>query len=434
MQQRSRVFVLTDISSLRTGYKEPDDTQSLVRLLLYANDLELEGLVATYSKHWQGEVKPDYIETIVRQYGQVCAQLQAHDSRYPSEAELLRLIKAGNPLDGPAYVGEGHDTEGSEHLVAAMMKEDNRPLWVIVWGGTTDLAQALWKAELLIGQSAFEQMLAGLRVYSVVDQYAMGSWIRDHYPNLFYVLSSLAVRGMYKGGDLSLVSDVWLETHVTEGHGPLGAAYPKYDGGDIYSRSVKGIKEGDSPSFLYLIPNGLGVPERPDWGGWGGRFVQAEGMPSRHYFDAEESAPAHEHEHAAYWSSVYRWREAYQRSFQARMDWCVLPPEQANYEPIVVISSEREQEVISGATIALDASASSDRQGRQLIFRWFVYHEAGTYDGELELQGEETPQLSFTAPEVAAPQTIHVVIAVTNDGEPPLTGYGRVVLTVYPRV
>ena len=61
-----------------------------------------------------------------------------------------------------------------------------------------------------------------------------------------------AMRGMYRGGDVSLVSSRWVETHI-HGHGSLGDLYPDYDGGDIWSRTlgrVRGIKEGDSPSFL----------------------------------------------------------------------------------------------------------------------------------------------------------------------------------------
>ncbi len=59
------------------------------------------------------------------------------------------------------------------------------------------------------------------------------------------------------------------------GHGPLGDLYPDYNGGDIWSGTlgpVRGTKEGDSPSFLSLVPNGLSDPERPWLGSWGGRF------------------------------------------------------------------------------------------------------------------------------------------------------------------
>ena len=66
----------------------------------------------------------------------------------------------------------------------------------------------------------------------------------------------------------------WVKA-IIHGHGPLGDLYPDYNGGDIWSSrlgGVRGIKEGDTPSFLALVPNGLFDPDRPSLGSWGGRF------------------------------------------------------------------------------------------------------------------------------------------------------------------
>ena len=74
-----------------------------------------------------------------------------------------------------------------------------------------------------------------------------------------------AYRGMYRGGEASLVSPEWVEANI-HGHGALGDLYPNYRGGDIWSGTlgpVRGIKEGDTPSFLSLIPNGLSDPRSP---------------------------------------------------------------------------------------------------------------------------------------------------------------------------
>ena len=43
---RPRVIVITDISSMQPGILEPDDTQSMIRFLLYANEVDIEGLIA----------------------------------------------------------------------------------------------------------------------------------------------------------------------------------------------------------------------------------------------------------------------------------------------------------------------------------------------------------------------------------------------------
>ena len=44
-EPKQRLIVLTDIEA------DPDDSQSLVRLLLYANQIDIEGIVATTSTH-----------------------------------------------------------------------------------------------------------------------------------------------------------------------------------------------------------------------------------------------------------------------------------------------------------------------------------------------------------------------------------------------
>lgn len=420
--QRTRALVLTDISSPVGGYAEPDDTQSLVRLLLYANDLELEGLVATYSKHGHNAY-PEYIRMIVAAYGKVLPQLRQHDAGYPSREALAELVRCGNPQDGPEEVGEGKDTEGSEWIIACGERADERPLWILVWGGTTDLAQALWKVRHTQGEAGYTRFKSRLRIYAIDDQYGMGSRVRDENPDLFYILSHHSCRGMYKEGDAAYVSPAWVDAHVRAFHGPLGAAYPMYDGGDPWG-GVKGLKEGDSPSLLYLLPNGLGRPEHPGWGSWGGRFIRTSS--GNLYTDAEDP---HENGKSAR-KPVFRWREAYQRDFQARMDWCVRGYRDCNHAPVVRMEPLGELAAKPGERIILDASASCDPDGDELHFQWWVYKEAGTYTGETEIRGDRTSLAEVAVPADSAGSIIHIVLSATDSGEPPLTSYARAVIHV----
>lgn len=423
-QRKTRIIVLTDISSDRTGYKEPDDTQSLVRLLLYANHFDIEGIVATYTKHWEREVKPEYIKGVIRAYGKARDCLALHDPEFPTEQQLLSTVKCGNPKDGLDQIGTNKDTEASEWIIRRAEAEDDRPLWIAVWGGTTDLAQALWKIRNNRRSQEVARLVSKLRIYSISDQYGIGSWIRDEFPNLFYIVPDKVYRGMYKGGDRSLTTGDWVEKHIRYNHGPLGEAYPNYDGGDLWDKVV-GLKEGDSPSFMYLIPNGLGDPEKPEYGCWGGRFTPMPHSP-KHYTDAadhsEEGAEPGE------WITVSRWREAYQSSFAARMDWCVLPPEQSEREPTAVIKGEQVRRVRPGEVVELDARGSSNSGLGELSFQWSVYREAGSYEGELRLTGKDRPQASVILPETAATGTIHILLEVKNQGKYTLSSYGRVVL------
>ena len=433
-----RLVVLTDISSLQTGIGEPDDTESLVRLLLYANHFQIEGLIATYTEHVSGRVCTDYIREIVHQYGKVWDNLCKHSPDYPAPAQLLDCIKAGSVYAGMDRIGVGMDTEGSDWIIQVVDKPDSRPVWFTVWGGVTDLAQALWKVKQERTPEEFSSFCKKIRVHAIADQYdEAGPWIRENCPEVFYITSYKAFRGMYRGGDEGLVTKEWLETNICKEHGALGAAYPIYDGGDIWGE-VKGIKEGDTPSFLYLIPNGLGNPEHPEWGSWGGRFVGSDVR----YFDAEDRTQDNadgmaEECTGSPFATVSRWRDAYQRSFQARMDWCVQSYEEANHEPVAVVDGQMQRIVRPGETITLSAKDSFDPDGDGLSFRWWVYEEASTYRtkelcaGEkdtIELQNADTSEVIITIPADVESGCIHVILEVTDSGEPALTGYARVLL------
>jgi hypothetical protein len=433
LPSKTRLIVSTDISSLKAGVGEPDDTQSLVRLLLHANEFDIEGLIATSTKRG-GEAHPEYIRSIVRQYGKVRANLALHDPSYPTEHYLLNRVKAGLP--DTDSIGKGRDSEGSNWIISVVDRADPRPVWIVIWGGSRELAQALWKVKNTRTADEFAAFQSKIRVYAITDQDKTGRWIRAVHPNLFYITSRQAFRGMYRSGDPALVGREWVDKHVTHDHGPLGAAYPNYDGGDPWGR-VRGVKEGDTPSFLYLIPNGLGDPERPEWGSWGGRFAaeaadragsgkDAVCKNTRHYFDAKDTVNGETSERA----TVYRWRPAYQADFQARLDWCVRPPDKANHPPVAVLNGPGERVVRTGEKVVLSAEASHDPDGDRLSYCWFHHPEAGTYEGTIKINGANTPRAWFVAPEVDSRKTIHIILAVTDSGDPALTRYRRVVVTV----
>ena len=271
--EKPRVFVLTDIEN------EPDDAMSMVRFLTYANHYDIEGLVATTSIHQRGRVAPQRIRRIVEAYGQVRDNLEEHEPGFPTAEFLLRRISEGLPVYGMDGVGTGKDSPGSERLIQAVDKDDPRPLWVTVWGGPSVLAQALWKVRATRSADELERFVAKLRVYTISDQDNSGPWLRQEFPGLFYIASpGFNAGGAYHhatwsgisgdyfharfvGADFTLVTNEWLDRHIRS-KGPLGAEYPLWE----Y------LMEGDTPSFLNLIDNGLSDPDHPNWGGWGGRY------------------------------------------------------------------------------------------------------------------------------------------------------------------
>jgi hypothetical protein len=452
VSNRVRVFILTDIEN------EPDDAQSTVRFLTYANHFDVEGFVATTSVHQREKTAAWRLREIVEAYGKVRDNLEKHEPGFPTAAHLLSVIKEGLPAYGMQAVGEGKDSSGSEALIAAVDRDEPRPLWVPVWGGPNVLAQALWKVRATRSPSALAKFIAKLRVYTISDQDDSGPWIRKTFPDLFYIASpGLHAGGAYHfatwsgisgdnfharftGADFSLVDNPWLDEHIRR-KGPLGAHYPR----------VEFLMEGDTPSFLGLVDNGLNVPECPDCGGWGGRYELYTPRTQR-WFQEPETRPLwtdavdevrgfdgrwHTSNHATIW----RWRAAYQNDFAARMDWTIRPYAETNHPPVPKLAHPDQLVAKLGDRVNLSAEGSTDPDGDALSYEWFYYGEAGTFttssgrSGQpVTIQNFDQPTAWFSVPtsRVLRHGTMHIILAVTDHGAPRLTRYQRVIVTVAP--
>jgi hypothetical protein len=448
-----RLIVLTDIEA------DPDDTQSMVRLLLYANEIDIQGLIATTSIHKQTTVHPDSIRNVIGAYAEVHDNLLKHDPAYPTAESLLALVKQGLPEYGMNGVGEGKDSEGSDWIIEVLEEEDDRPLWVSVWGGSNTLAQALHKIRNTKTEAEAEKLIVKLRVYTISDQDDSGIWMRENFPDLFYIVSPggyehstwSAINQRVEGIDNETISNHWLAQQIQQNHGPLGAVYPDVAWG----------MEGDTPSYLLLIPNGLNVPERPDWGGWGGRYEKY--IPEHSSFDSGFTGGVPiEQEPRAIWTNandtylpyvfneygravrrdensftnnkvtLWRWRDDFQNDFAARMDWCTQSYEQANHPPRPCLEHPDKIAVKSGETFGLGARCTTDPDGDSLSYLWFQYPEAGTCKGTFRFSAENTIGVAVTAPTVEQPETGHIILKVTDKGSPPLSRYKRIIVTITP--
>ncbi len=443
-EARTRVIVLTDMTSRETGVREPDDAQSLVRFLLYTNVFEVEGLYATSGLGHGHVTRPEILREIVDAYAQVRPMLTRHDPAFPPADALQRVIRAGQPVAGrdvpvTESVGDGKDTDASRGILEAADRPDARPLWLLFWGGTADLAQALWRARRDRSAAELKRLISRLRVHAIHDQDTTAAWLRAEFPDLYWIQRTNGNRGIYRGGDTSLVSPDWVEENVRRGHGPLGALYPNYAGGDIWSRRlgpVRGIKEGDTPSFLALLPNNLAFgPDGydPALGSWGGRFLPEEEAPHRFLETGDPDVAGSEQDPHPDMGAVYRWRPAFQNDFAARMDWCVLSPKEAKHAPTARLAGPVERLLRPGETVVLDASPSTDPDGDRLRFSWSLYppQKGDGPSNEIRIAGEG-PTARFVAPAVTEPRRFCVLLTVTGGNALPLSSYARVFLRVRP--
>lgn len=441
-----RVIVLTDITN------EPDDEESMVRFLVYSNEYDVEGLVATTSVWLRDKVRPDKIRERIEAYGKVRENLLKHAKGYPTAQHLLSVTKSGLPEFGMAGVGPGKSSEGSRLIIEVVDRPDERPVWVSVWGGPNCLAQALWDVKNARTPQELDTFVAKLRVYTISDQDDSGRWMRITFPKLFYIVSPSEVGHheyykatwtgisgdrQYKNGPFhkfELVDNPWLRKNIIEGHGPLGELYPP----------LKYIMEGDTPSFIGLVSNGLGSSISPSYGGWGGRYVlcqtYAETRPIWTNARGSQDTVVAENgiEYTSDQATIWRWREAYQHDFAARMDWCVAETfEAANHNPVAAFENDTSKAVVkmtvkTGETVKLSTAGTHDPDGDSLSYHWFVYREAGTYAGTVAIEGGDQQQASFVAPKVDQARDIHVILELKDDGEPSLYGCRRIVVTVTP--
>lgn len=358
-------------------------------------------------------------------------------------------------------------SEGGRLLLERIEASSEDPLWILCWGGTNVLASVLLKIQNTRSAADAAKLRSKLRIYTISDQDDTGVWIRNNYPDLFYICSvhgwnqyGMAAwcgisgdrwYGFDKGGpDPTKISKEWIREHIQIG--PLGSAYPEY----------MFIPEGDTPTFLYLIQNGLGVSEHPEYGSWGGRYISTDasgkGVSNGHFSDtADEVIGLDGQKHKSNHATIWRWRDAFQNDFAARMQWTLSAElSKANHHPVIIINGSKGLEPLkfeleAGSTFQLDASATYDPDPRDsFTFKWYHYRDPSATQwsvhnevGQLEIQvlnsAGSIVEVKLPPPEKccvelisrkAMPkgQVLHLILEVKDNGSPSLISYRRVII------
>ena len=442
-----------------------------------------------------------FIDNIVDAYAKVYPNLRIHDPDYPLPAELKSKITWGN-ID---FEGDfSQDTDGSNLIKSLLLDNKPGPLYVTAQGGESTIARALKSiydqyAKTPQWESVQEKVSRKLIIIPSGDQDGTErSYIRPNWPGIrIYQFTGIEfgylAHKRAAAEDKKYFSSDWTRENISE-RGPLGALYRvwgdgkqmvKGDRADYFGMSgytpeqlkqmgymvwlppqPRGsfLGEGDTPTFLNLIDNGLRSYENPQWGGWGGWMYP--GAPSFSLYGAPPPivpadtlgiarglAPAGsdankdnnpKKEPPADLSSFHfppvpprtaaiaaRFLAAAQNDFAARMQWSVTPKfNDANHPPVIRIKGPLAISASLGSTVQLHGEIT-DPDRNAVSARWWQYNDAGTYPGDITFSDPEALTTTFRVPDDAKPgQTINVILEATDSGTPPLTRYQRVVVTI----
>jgi hypothetical protein len=226
----------------------------MAHLLMYSDRFDIEGLVSSPS---YGNGSTSEIFRMIDLYEKDLPKLLRHNSGFTAPEDLRHVTKQGRKGNAP-YRGITTSTEGSDWIIRCAKKEDPRPLWVLVWGGLEDLAQALHDVP---------EIQEKIRVYWIggpnkkwsANAYA---YIAANFPKLWMIEVNSSYYGFFSNNqtpDIIQTTDYY-DRHI-KGAGHLGEDFKSYYDGEI--------KMGDTPSLLYLMQ---GNPEEPTGESWGGSF------------------------------------------------------------------------------------------------------------------------------------------------------------------
>ncbi|QEE28936.1 DUF1593 domain-containing protein [Terriglobus albidus] len=507
-----------------TADPELDDNDTLIRAILYTTDFNVEGLVYQESTfHWKGDGKgttqfrpawgaaraktcpegcttyrwpfPEkeaFIDHIVDAYAKVYKNLKVHNPEYPDPALLKSKIKWGNV----EFEGDfSRDTDGSNLIKSLLMDDKPGPLYVTAQGGQSTIARALRSIYMECHdkpqwQSVKEKISRKLVIIPFGDQDGTyNSYIKPNWPDvaewsLAMVEYGYGIRGSLSPENMVYISGPWTRENVLN-QGPLGALYRVWQDGvvmdptDTFGFTVDKLREmgrqaqekdsfiseGDTPTFLNLLNNGLRA-QNGRWGGWGGIWrdgagpmlniipiqgplppddagfapgLAAQGQKNPNVPDIA-NAPAPQARPQGMRRSPLppevlalnnRFFAASQNDFAARLKWSVTPNfKDANHEPKVTVKGPLDLTAKAGSTVALQGAAS-DPDHNSVKVKWWQYKDAGSYGGSVRIDSPEALKTNIVIPaDAKVGDTIHLILEGTDSGTPALTQYQRVVITV----
>lgn len=454
-RDKFRVVIMTDMTH--------DDGNSLIRYLYYAPYFNTEAIIVTQQLpdyNYNHEGPWNKVTNVLTAYQKEYPQLKKHHPDFPEYESLLKVTKKGRgalPIiwltnekkfareiarrhvestwgdirfhdwigEGNNPNGESKDSEGSEYLQEIFDKDDDRPIYVQMWGGPITFVQALYRYKQRNTDEKFQTLMKKLHVYGILLQDITFDYMIDldkrkalSCDNMGTTTSTYKGERVHPGWLLNDAGHFWRylsvmkETDV-KGHGAMSA---HYDHGG----------EGDTPAFLYLISAKMGLndPLDPTQGSWGNMFKPMGPEFPKKYF---ETCKVDKNE-------LERWIPQVKNSFLNRLQYSLKNPDEVNHEPIAVINGDKSNNLIKlqlkrNKKIKLDASASTDPDGDTVSYNWFFYKEASDYTGAISIKDPSSAIQRITLPKDIGKKSIHLILEVTDKGSPELVSYRRVILS-----
>ena len=443
---------------------EIDDMSTMVRFLLYSCDYDIAAIVQNNSRFQRNGHSKDkasdlipgkkgpWFPVMMEAYKTLVPQLRKHNPDYPTAEYLTSVMRVGNENPRDLYVDpsemQTQNTEGEKLIIQVLLDDDPRPVHIGCWGGANTVASALWRLKYSgdYTKAQFKKAAAKVRIYCIWYQDGGGQWIEDNVTEaqMFQAWGWSYTWDYGSGGGgrdtanpaevVAYMTPEWFQKNQKQNHGVLASLSPQ-----------NFVSEGDTPSWLNLINNGLEAHVDYTLGGWGGRAIVPHPDTKPNYLTDDPGA-SNCGERASRQSVTddgdvkkmnWRWIIAAQNDFAARLDWCVKEVDQANHAPVAKFNGTTVEDgplvkinAAPGEVVSLDARGSTDRDKDTLSYTWWVYTEAGSYGKAVAIEKPTAAKTSMTIPADAAGKTIQVILEVTDNGSPPLKGWRRAIVTV----
>lgn len=490
------------VRTIITQDAEVDDQNSLRHFLFYANEVELLGIVQTSSKfHWigvPGAVRTEQVKTgdfdfeepapfdqpyrwpgtewmykVVDDYAKDYPNLCRHAEGYPTPEHLRSLVKVGNI----GYEGEmEHSTEGSDLIKSCILDDDDRKLYIQIWGGTNTVARALLDIqEEYEGTEDWEALHE--KITNKVVLTACGeqdgtyrSYIAEEWPQIPFIktlqMQSYAYAWfcMPEGESKDTLRASFMKPEILRKESALAGGYCTWLDGTYYEGETESsqfganpnitkewfgarfgftppeqydfLSEGDSPTFFALFDWGFRTLEDFSYGGMAGRYHRTEDAfnskeEKLNLWDVSRDVYRDRDGNESLQESMWAYVADIQRDFAARVAWAAGDePDLCEHKPGLTIREGLDIAAPAGSMVTLHADVTDmDENGVKLS--WRLYEDASSAcakDAELGMAGD-TVELVIPA-EAKSGDRIHLIAKAQAGGHHRLVHYQQVIITV----